>query len=123
MLRQRARFSSPQKLCSSHSGSSLYTTQVNLSVLKSVGVSLPVLLAACSGPLRSHVGFKLLMISSLLPANSGGRRETRYAPVRMAYRCWLETADIPERPERIEAASDMPSSFLKRRGGAKSRDV
>jgi hypothetical protein len=96
---------------------------VNRSVLKSVGVSRPVLLAACSGPRRSQVGFKELKMSSLLPINSFGMRETRYAPVRWAYSCRLDTVDTPERPERIEPASDMPSSFLKRRGGAKSSDV
>ena len=63
------------------------------------------------------------MMSSLLPISSFGMRETRYAPVRMACSCLVETVETPERPERIEPASDMPSSFLKRRGGAKSSDV
>lgn len=60
-------------------------------------------------------------MSSLVPTTSLGILLTRYAPVRMPI---LLAADMPDRFERIDPASDpfAPGS-RKRGGGAKSRDV
>lgn len=60
-------------------------------------------------------------MSSLVPTAPGGSLLTRFAPLRIAIR---PAADIPERLERIEPASDAfdPGS-RKRGGGAKSRPV
>lgn len=66
------------------------------------------------------MGFKLALISFLVPASSLGILLILYAPARMLYTwAWLN----PLRPERILATS-LPESMSRRRvGGAKSRAV
>lgn len=66
-------------------------------------------------------GLKALAMSTFVPATSFGILLTRYAPLRTAQ---LPAADIPDRFDRIDPASEAfdPGS-RNRGGGAKSRAV
>lgn len=76
---------------------------------------------AYAGATRSILGRRLDMMSSLVPTTSLGILLTRYAPLRTAI---LPAADMPERLERMEPASDaLEPGSRKRGGGAKSSAV